>query len=366
MNSNPVLSKSRFLASMEYYISLTYRCNLSCSYCAARRVVFDSNCDFKDIDVVVLDKILHYIMVDSARREGQSYIVFYGGEPTLVPNIVRYVMDKTANSNLKYVLYTNGLLINEFPKDLLALVDVVFMSIDGDKKTHDAFKFSGSFDKVLANAKLLRDFTGATLIGRITLQEESDLFESVTNVRANFDYVFWQIVNKERFVDSESMISRYRLSLSRLYDVWCDNISCGNFVKIVPFMSINSFDIHDESLSFRCGMGYGQIIFDIHGKAYECDEYIGEDRVCGSVNDFGSIHLVNRFNHDIFADCKECKISKICRGRCRHALETFPKDTILTYCSLTKILVDVAFPVDIRHLMNDHDADVIKITEQIP
>jgi len=351
---------------MEYYISLTYNCNLSCSYCAARNVVFNSTINKKTIQKEVLDKILDYILKDYLSKREQSYIVFYGGEPTLEIDIVKYILYKTNSSKLKYILYTNGLLLDKFPIDVLNNIDIIFVSIDGDKETHDHYKYIGSYDKIIENARLIKN-SNNKIIARITLQEESNLFNSVINVYKDFDYVFWQIVNKPIFINPQSMISNYRTNLKLLYNFWIEELDRNNFIKIIPFIVLMDNIYIDNRDTFKCGMGARQLDFDIQGNAYMCDEYINEkNHVCGNIDNPSGIKIYTKNNFDIFENCAVCSISEICRGRCRHALETFKKETLTTYCKLTKILIKEVNKININKFINKDDIELIKMTEQIP
>lgn len=351
---------------MEYYITLTYNCNLKCSYCAAHNVVFYAEKD-RVIQQQVLDKILNFVLQDSKNREEQSYIVFYGGEPSLETSLMEYVIEKTNNSSLRYILYTNGLLLKTLSPIILEKLDIVFISIDGDKKVHDSYKFEGSYDQVIENSLWLKNNSKAKTIARITLQEESDLFKSVINIYKFYDYVFWQIVNKPNFIDPKGMINRYKKNIKKLYSFWIGELNKKNYIKIVPFVSlVSNFSLNKKN-AFKCGMGVTQIDFDIFGNAYMCDEYLGEnEHICGTVDNPDQIKINKKSNYEIYHKCTSCSISSLCRGRCRHALETFPQETINVYCKMTKIFVNAVAPVDIHNFVTEIDERVMEITEQIP
>lgn len=351
---------------MEYYITLTYNCNLKCSYCAAQKVVF---CETQNrtMSRETIDKIVDYIMNDYVARKEQSYIVFYGGEPTLVMDLIEYILIRTRHTTLKYILYTNGLLLKDLTQHILDNIDIAFISIDGDKDVHDFYKFDGSYNQVLENTRWLGENSNIITIARITLQEESDLFSSVINVYKDFHYIFWQIVNKPNFDSPDTMLSKYTESIRTLFSFWQDEIKKNNFIQIIPFIALLTDIPSNTRNTFKCGMGVSQIDFDISGNVFMCDEYIGQtDHICGNINNSQSINITKKYNFEVHPWCKDCSISNICRGRCRHALEAFSDETNKLYCNLTKALTSTVVPMNIEHWISNKDKQIIEITEQIP
>jgi len=97
-------------------IETTRRCNLSCEHCLrGEKENIDFNTKFLDIFLSKLKKIKGY--------EFQlSNVVFSGGEPFLVPNIIRELIEiiKKYNDNeLSYYIATNGTIINEDVKNFV-------------------------------------------------------------------------------------------------------------------------------------------------------------------------------------------------------------------------------------------------------
>ena len=77
-------------------------------------------------------------------------ITLWGGEPLVSPNfdqIARELKDR----NFSLELITNGTKIDQHLDVIKSCIDKVYVSIDGDRKTHDAIRGEGVFDKVKAN-----------------------------------------------------------------------------------------------------------------------------------------------------------------------------------------------------------------------
>jgi MoaA/NifB/PqqE/SkfB family radical SAM enzyme len=132
---------------------LTYRCNLRCAPCPyhRREDARDANIGWEAATAAL----------DALHRSGCRIVVFEGGEPLLwsdgtrtFSDIARYARDRF----LCTAATTNGTVSLDVP------VDVLWVSLDGTKETHDRLR-SGSFDRVWNNlgrspqGKLLVHFT---------------------------------------------------------------------------------------------------------------------------------------------------------------------------------------------------------------
>lgn len=327
---------------VEYILFLTYRCNLNCEYCFAKNLVHNREKNTLSVTQERLRSICKYIETDIKinHRENNS-IVFFGGEPSLVPNIIDEIIEQTAHLGLNYSIYTNGLLLDKFPDSILRKLQTILVAIDGDKESHEKFKPTGSYNKILDNVRAIKGKTNAQIIGRITLQESSNLYYSVKNLLDPFDFVHWQIVNKEKFNNPEKFILEYKQNLERLFNEWIDALSSGIVLKIIPFNRIVlSLLLNDTSVSFRCGCGSTIQAIDVDGNIYSCDEYIeSQNNSLGTIYD-NNYNLIQHKNHfNLFEDCSQCNISSVCLGRCRKMLETQSPDHIRIYCEFTRILV---------------------------
>lgn len=127
-----------FLASYK----LTYRCNLRCQQCPFYTLespdpTFEQACS-------LLDKLY---------SRGSRMVVFEGGEPMLwhdrnyrVKDLVTYARQRFFSVGMT----TNGTLPLDVP------TDVLWVSIDGLRETHNTLRGAPIFDQVIANARASR------------------------------------------------------------------------------------------------------------------------------------------------------------------------------------------------------------------
>jgi len=121
-------------------LDLTSKCNLNCEYCYVNRKL-------KDMSLKKIIKLLK-----QGVKNGFTHLIVSGGEPLLRRDLIKIL--KTAKE-LKYAirLNTNGTLItDDFCKKVKNLVDVIQVTIDGSKDTHNKLR-SRSYDKALLGLK---------------------------------------------------------------------------------------------------------------------------------------------------------------------------------------------------------------------
>lgn len=327
---------------MEYILFLTYRCNLNCQYCFAKSLVHNNKKNKATISAENIAKFCRYIEKDiSINNRQNNSIVFFGGEPSLVPEVILDIIEKTSHLNLRYSIYTNGLLLDRLPISLLKQLQTILVAIDGDKECHETYKPKGSYDLIIDKVKLIRNKTDAQIIARITMEEETNIDVSVSNLLNHFDFVHWQIVNKNTFNNSGKLIENYRQNVKSLFDKWKLSLKGGIVLNIIPFNRIvYSLITNETTISFRCGCGTSIQAIDINGNIYLCDEFIeDQSNTVANIQDDNYKAVSYKSHIELFNDCNNCDVSTICLGRCRKCLETQPPNQIRTYCELTKILI---------------------------
>jgi MoaA/NifB/PqqE/SkfB family radical SAM enzyme len=132
---------------------LTYRCNLRCAPCPYHRRDDHHQAHIRWESATAA--------LDALRRSGCRIVVFEGGEPLLWSDGNRTFQDLALYARDRFLCTaatTNGTLPLDVP------VDVLWVSLDGAKETHDRLR-SGSYDRVWSNLeqtshrKLLVHFT---------------------------------------------------------------------------------------------------------------------------------------------------------------------------------------------------------------
>jgi radical SAM protein with 4Fe4S-binding SPASM domain len=363
---------------MEYYVLVTHRCNMACIYCSAGNAV-TTNPSAKTLPSDQVQRIVQYIKDDlNARGKNaeENRIVFFGGEPLLACNTMRDLLHATLDLPVSYCLYTNGLALNKIPLDILSALKFIFVSFDGDKHAHEQYRGAYTYDRIVHNLIEIKKKASIPLIGRLTVEESTNLYKSVTTMLELCDHVYWQIVNKPRFENPSTFIKNYESGVEQLFFFWLNQLRQGHILKLIPFEAIANSLLNGadaDPVSFRCACGTEFQAIDIDGTVYGCDEYVGTPLArLGNIQDGAPLCLNYRPHQDLNPDCGQCKNSSICLGRCRKMLQSFDKDQIQIYCRLTNFLIELIREnlQKIEKALQDNGLEEIyispPITEEIP
>lgn len=123
------------------YVILTNKCNLRCKYCAIKNVADLSNVptDKNSMQYDIIDEfIIKYVKYVQKNNIKSPTLIFYGGEPLLCIEKIKYIIKKTSDYKFKYTIVTNGTMITDELADLCSEYNVsVGISIDGPQEIND-------------------------------------------------------------------------------------------------------------------------------------------------------------------------------------------------------------------------------------
>ncbi len=125
----------------------TSACNLKCKGCWAAEYGHKSN--------LTLDEMRK--LISEAKALGTHFFMFTGGEPLVRKNDVLTLVRE--NRDCLFLCFTNGTLIDDkFCEDMKEAGNLTLaLSIEGNKKTTDARRGEGTYDKVIGAMRLLKE-----------------------------------------------------------------------------------------------------------------------------------------------------------------------------------------------------------------
>jgi uncharacterized protein len=123
------------------------------------------------VDIAKLKKFL--------KNDKNTWIEFYGGEPLLQLDKMREIMQ---NINAKFVMQTNGKLLNQLNKEDLKKLEKILVSIDGDEERTEANRGAGTYETIIKNIQDIRKkgFKGE-IVARMAISFP-DIFEQVKHL----------------------------------------------------------------------------------------------------------------------------------------------------------------------------------------
>ena len=175
------------------HLQITKNCNLRCWFCGqwGKKGFF---ADDKG-ELLSLNKWLD--IINELENYGKKVnklpdVMLWGGEPLVSPYFTT-ILKTLHQKGFKVGMVTNGVHINDYISVINECVSVMYVSIDGDKNTHDEIRGSGVFDKVISNLKLVSNNVKIRVMSVITpkLLENFTLFTNVLST-ANIEILILQ------------------------------------------------------------------------------------------------------------------------------------------------------------------------------
>lgn len=329
--------------SILFIIYTTGRCNLRCSYCGGsfdpEIVPWKIKYSLKDLEHLIKDN---------------DTVGFYGGEPLLNQESIKDFMDIFTAS--RWVVQTNGLLLNKLDRRILENLDTILVSVDGVEDLTDLFRGKGVYKKVLENAKKIREegFCGDIVV-RMTVTEESNIYRDVKHLLSTnlFDHIHWQI----SFVWTDPwrnlwgwIEENYKPGLSKLFDEWVRKLGMGVVEGIAPFQGVLK-RIIDGGPSPPCGSGSESFTILTDGRIISCPIAVSEKWAhVGFIKDVSREYLEN-LKPPISEPCISCSYFEVCGARClyTHIERLWGEEGMKAICECSKYLIDLVLG-NIKHI----------------
>lgn len=341
---------------MLYIVFTTGQCNLRCDYCGG---------SFPEKKVPWRVEYPPEKLKELVEKDDEAIIAFYGGEPLLNTDFVKWVLDNVRARH--FVIQTNGTLYRHLPEDYWLRFDTVLLSIDGRPETTDKHRGRGVYNKVVEAAHFLRGigFRG-DLIARMTVTEDTDIYEDVKHLLelGLFDHVHWQldVVWSDRWTNFEKWRGEsYLQGLRRLLRTWLGEMGKGRVLGIAPFKAVASQAIFGNVYGAPpCGAGINSVAVLTDGRIKACPIAVDEEWA-----DAGHVLSGLSLGRTRIAEpCTSCPYFRYCGGRCLFAFKEryWGERGFREVCTATKEFVKLvltAVPV----LLNYIDKGIVRIED---
>ncbi len=159
---------------------LTYKCNQKCIHC------YNQSNDLEHNDVSQELSLNEWKNI--ARQVVNMHVfqcVISGGEPTLLGDKLFEIMDILAESDVRFIVISNGMLLNEemvrrFKKYKYSWFQI---SIDGSRDyLHDYIRGAKSFEKALEAANLIKEAGIPLVIAHSVMKSNKDYLEEMIDM----------------------------------------------------------------------------------------------------------------------------------------------------------------------------------------
>nr|CBH37810.1 conserved hypothetical protein, radical SAM superfamily [uncultured archaeon] len=344
----------------EILINTTHICNLKCRYCFVDDGLrnFEGNSPMLKMDKETQNAFLSFIE-SYCKSFGQVTLHFYGGEPFLHFDAMKYIAEKAKASNalaakIHFAVTTNGTLIDKKTAEFLdSLRFSVLVSCDGPPETHDKMRLTKTGEptsqKVLKTIHTLKSYKGIKLGLSAVIHRENRLATTYRFLKSfSPDFIKAEYIrmrsghpmdldeeDKRKYFEDLKFIANevisqllkgkpptdYRFN-SRVLQMWRGGIKRKEF----------------------CGAGSSVLGIAANGDIFPCTLLIGEkDCYLGNVRTGISPNAVREFkNWHSFTGkkpCKECWARYYCGGGCAAMWKTKGRG----FCEYIKNEIDLSF-----------------------
>lgn len=358
------------LGSIRVTICPTLDCNFECPYCFENKRKGKMSRETQD---QVIESLKNAIDLAKA---GSLHITWYGGEPTLYPDVLEYMskafIDMCSERHIDYSarIITNGHLLSQQMTDLFSRCSIssIQVTLDGPMaEIHDATRHlksgRGSYDSIIENLQTIRTDARINVRCNVTknnasrYKELSNLIDTIREKTGNNIYSY-----PDRMRCSDSM------ELDDLYSVQQTELSYEEFSDL----KAETNPVYQKTpLRYRriyCGaQTNNSIVVDELGNLYKCWEDMGKDQhVFGHIKDLIPIMSGKKTDHKIKAldnylgtiwpeddkECMSCVLLPVCAGGCPRQRFSGQRPCIYEKFNLDKCVLKI-YNQSISHMKGD-------------
>jgi MoaA/NifB/PqqE/SkfB family radical SAM enzyme len=260
-------------------IKPTNRCNHNCSYCAFR----NPNQSIGDImnqnDYIPYSKMLEIIQ-DIISMGVRAVTFSGGGEPTTYPRFAE-IVNKIAESKIKFAMLTNGSLFSDDIADIFAKKGSwVRVSIDGwDRESYKNFRGADDFDRVIENIhnfKSSKCLLGVNIVvNKDNAEHLYDLYKVISSANISTIKISPCVVSDSIYENTkyhDPLKNTVENETRRIYSDSKIHISNTYQEQLNGFLKNYTWC---PNIQIRPVIGADQCIYSCHDKAYKKDGLLG-------------------------------------------------------------------------------------------
>lgn len=315
-------------------LHIAHDCNMNCKYCFASGGNYGIGQSLMSRET--LDKSLEFFLQQSGAEKNLS-VCFFGGEPLLNFNLMKYAVDKIEQIEDKDVLMTfttNGTLLSDkvihFANEhrLEAIV-----SLDGPEEVHDQMRCfkngSGTHARCFPRIKkFIESNPNHSRAVRATYTHETLEFAEVARylVEQGFRHISVEpcaLPREHNLRILESDIPKIREEFEQFTSYYLQECRAGRFIDFHLFKSpLMALDTGTKRLK-HCGAGQAYLAVEPSGDLYPCHMFVGmEEYKMGSVyTGIEKPEIAAEFRKCSVQSkegCQECWCKYLCGGGCAY------------------------------------------------
>ncbi len=326
-----------------FMVNVAQRCNLTCSYC----YVAEGRFDYPEMPIARMNRVTAEKLVGSILNQFPGFDTygfhFYGGEPLLNFKVIRQIVRQTESIASKtgidtdYHITTNGTLITPEIADFMEKHRFqVYLSIDGDEKTHNEERTykngEGSYQEVMDALELLKQRPGIHLIGSSVIRKGVELSDAMEKLACHGTSQCKAERVRLRDDDSKALSGdaheAYIRDIAALTDHYVEALTSGRKPLDFRLSSKILGILLKRRKEFFCPAGSRMFGIAANGEIYPCALHVGRAHSrLGSLDTGLDIERRERFRQSFSpsaqTNCSNCWTRHLCGGGCSAMVDRF-------------------------------------------
>lgn len=296
-------------------IHVSNTCNLRCKYCYAKGGNYGTDSMLMNEKTAI--KVVDFLKTEK-KFENIEYITFFGGEPLLNCDIIEYICENTKDMNVKYLLQTNGTIVNSNIIRILKKYHIILtVSLDGPQYINDFNRIDmggkGTYEKIVNNINVMREndinvrAIEATLsrefIGKYSKKEIADYIYGITG--AKLIKVEYDMSVQAKECDEELLVE-----IEHFFEQ-CVN---GKYIVDNDAYRILKIFLSRQYSDYICPAGNSVITIDVQGNVFPCQFFVGlaQQKIDGVNNKkimFNNMASIQKSRRE---ECRNCSARRTC------------------------------------------------------
>lgn len=361
---NSIESKDKEIQIDSLKLIIANSCNMNCRYCYASGGNYGRENDFMSRDIAT--SVIEFVKGNNIKK-----ICFFGGEPLLGFDIIKYICDSLKDS-VSYLIQTNGTILNEEIIHTFKKYNFdVTVSIDGYKKINDMNRVllngNGSYDIISGNIdKMLERGINISVLEATVTDNTKDI-DSFSNIEKFL---------KNRFNVSQIQIGK-DVRFQEIYDDrgYDDLTSINDIYKELKENKIKDLGVYKDPIdhivsqkyeSYFCGAGSEQITIDSNGDIYICPMFIDKNNSNKTKFNIQRDNIINlkeytkKYKKSGIKKCEKC----IAKFNCSMCIAV-DKDLTKDECRERKKNTEESIEYLMNLILNDQYNDFVKIYSKV-
>ena len=339
-------------------IVTTEKCNLACKYCYMHNNPINMSYEVAD---KIIEKLYDIINSLNIFNFNKAKIVYFGGEPLINLDIIKYIHKKVRNNPLVdgELIISNLLLLNSDILDYLRQNGInVSWSFDGLWNRNNRVLVNGESSLIEYEKKI-------NLIKSVNSSPKTMISpQSVDTIVENFEYMYYHLGIIPKFalvrddIWTKEDIDKFDNEMNKLIDRYMYLVKNDEkFRDMLPDFDLFTLPLMDCIINkqygkrpFSCFAGSGGCAIMPNGDIYPCGRF-GSNKIFkyGNILEDLNKEEIQKINKKVYInpvemkECLDCKLYKYCNAGCTYSQIMNNYKPLKSICDLYHIIYNKAF-----------------------